>query len=38
VSEIAVHPHRCHLLAHSHTLKIHGHLPGSSVFWPEHVD
>src|SRR6516165_5960006 len=35
VSEIAVHRHRCHLLAHSHTLKIHGHLPGSSVFWPE---
>jgi len=34
VSEIAVHRHRCHLLAHSHTLKIHGHLPGSSVFGP----
>src|SRR5262249_33384001 len=28
VSEIAVHRHRCHRLAHSHTLKIHGHSPG----------
>ena len=35
VSEIAIPRHRCHRLAHSHTLKIHGHLPGSSVFWPE---
>ena len=41
VSEIAIPRHRCQRLVHSHTLNIHGwstshgHLPGSSVFWPE---